>query len=88
MLAKVKAGVSRMAPASARRPKRPPVTIEHMQAFRRGLDLTNAFDSTVFACDTAAYSGCNRLGELLITSPNTFKHREACGSGCAMVPGI
>lgn len=39
MLAKVKNGVSRMAPVSAKLPKRPPVTIEHMHALHRGLDL-------------------------------------------------
>jgi hypothetical protein len=39
MLSKVKVGVSRMAPASARRPKRPPVTVEHMHALYRGLIL-------------------------------------------------
>jgi hypothetical protein len=34
--------------------------------------LSDAFDLAVFACATAAFSGCNRLGELLIPSEHNF----------------
>jgi hypothetical protein len=56
MLSKVKVGVSRMAPASAKRPKHPLVTVEHMYALYRGLDLTNAFDSAIFGICMRDYS--------------------------------
>jgi hypothetical protein len=81
MLAKVKAGVSRMTPTSSKRKKRPPVTVEHMHALFNGLDLTDAFDSAVFACATAAFSGCNRLGELIILTPNTFNPKKHVSRG-------
>jgi hypothetical protein len=71
MLAKVKSGVSRMTPSSSKRPKRPQVMIEHMHALHDGLDLTDAFDAAVFSCATAAFS-CNRWGELIIPSLNSF----------------
>ncbi|TFK77876.1 DNA breaking-rejoining enzyme [Polyporus arcularius HHB13444] len=55
------------------KPKRPPVTLEHMHALRSGLDLTNAFDAAVFALACSAFWGCRRrLGELLLQGPNEF----------------
>ncbi|TFK78440.1 DNA breaking-rejoining enzyme [Polyporus arcularius HHB13444] len=54
------------------KPKRPPVTLEHMHALRNGLDLTNAFDAAVYAVACAAFWGCRRLGELVIPSPSGF----------------
>ncbi|KAI0688795.1 hypothetical protein C8T65DRAFT_589124 [Cerioporus squamosus] len=54
------------------KPKRPPVTIEHMHALRSGLDLTDAFDAAVYALACAAFWGCRRLGELLLQSPKEF----------------
>lgn len=40
--------------------KRPPVTLEHMHALRAGLDLTDAFDSAVYALACSAFWGCRR----------------------------
>ena len=42
------------------KPKRPPVTIEHMHALRTGLDLTNVFDAACFATACTAFWGCRR----------------------------
>jgi len=72
LLTKIKTGVSKTVPDSSRRVKRPPVTIEHMHVLREGLDLTNSFDSAVWACATIAFWGCCRLGELVIPTPGTF----------------
>jgi hypothetical protein len=72
MLNKLKVGVSKMTPVSAKRPRRLPVTVEHMHALYRGLDLTNTFDSAVFSCTTAAFCGCTRLGELPVPGRNAF----------------
>jgi hypothetical protein len=68
----VKRGVGKLVPDTARRAKRPPVTIEHMHALRAGLNLSNAFDAAVWALACVAFWSCCRLGELLIPSVGTF----------------
>ena len=42
------------------KPKRPPVTLEHMHALRAGLDLTDTFDAAVYALACTAFWGCRR----------------------------
>ena len=42
------------------KPRRPPVTLEHMHALRAGLDLMDAFDAAVYALACAAFWGCRR----------------------------
>ncbi|TFK78483.1 DNA breaking-rejoining enzyme [Polyporus arcularius HHB13444] len=73
------------------RPKRPPVTLEHMHALRDGLDLTDAFDAAVYAVACAAFWGCRRLGELVIPSRRAFndKRHVACRAGVRFekIPG-
>lgn len=59
-------GLTKSAPAG--RPKRPPVTIEHMYALRAQLDLSNSFDAAVYAAACTAFWCCRRLGELVIPS--------------------
>src|ERR1700722_4153373 len=71
-LTQIKKGVRKLTPATSKRKKRPPVTIEHIYALRKGLDLTNSFDTSVWAIACVAFWSCCRLGELLIPSPNTF----------------
>ncbi len=51
-------GASKLQPPP--KPKRPPVTLEHMHALRSGLDLTVAFDAAVFALACSAFWGCRR----------------------------
>ncbi|KAG2140217.1 DNA breaking-rejoining enzyme [Suillus bovinus] len=54
------------------RPRRPPVTLEHMHALVCLLDLSNTFDVAVLAVASTAFWSCCRLGELLIDSANSF----------------
>ncbi|KAG0694632.1 DNA breaking-rejoining enzyme [Suillus ampliporus] len=65
-------GLAKLVPASSKRPRRPPVTLEHMHALLRNLDLMNTFDVSVFAVATVAFWSCCRLGELVIDSVNSF----------------
>lgn len=43
-----------------KKPKRPPVTIEHLHALRDSLDLTNSFDAAVFAVACIVFWCCRR----------------------------
>lgn len=67
-----KVAVGKLAPVSSRRPKRSPVTYEHMVTLREGLNLRNSFDVAVWAAATVAFWSCCRLGELLVLSSNSF----------------
>lgn len=42
------------------RPKRPPVTLEHMAALLKNLNMGNTFDAAVYAAATTAFWGCRR----------------------------
>jgi len=54
------------APASTTRPPRPPVTVHHLAALRRHLNLRSSpLDIAVFACACTAFWGATRLGELV-----------------------
>jgi hypothetical protein len=72
MLHHVRRGFAKLVPPSSKRAKRPPVTVEAMIALRSGLDLTNAFDASVWAIAAIAFWSCCRLGELVIPSVNLF----------------
>jgi hypothetical protein len=67
-----KAAVKKMVPESSKRVKRPPVTLEHMFALLKGLDLSNSFDVAVWACATTLWKGVCRGGEFLVPSMNKF----------------
>ena len=58
MVSYARKGAQKLGPPQ--RPKRPPVTLEHMQALLEGLDLGNTFDAAVFALACAAFWGCRR----------------------------
>jgi hypothetical protein len=51
MLASVKKGIAKVVPESSRRNKREPVTLERMHCLLLGLDLTNAKDAAIYACN-------------------------------------
>jgi hypothetical protein len=72
ILRSASAGLAKVVPESSKRPRRPPVTLEHMHALFRGLDLSNAFDASVFAVACTAFWSCCRLGELIIVSTSSF----------------
>jgi hypothetical protein len=56
-------------------PPRAPVTLDHLQALREGLSLSNTRDSAIYAVATAAFWGVGRLGELTVPSLSTFNPR-------------
>lgn len=60
MLHHVRRGFAKLVPPSAKRAKRPPVTIEAMVALGAGLDLSNAFDAAVWAVACVAFWSCCR----------------------------
>ncbi|KAG1799111.1 hypothetical protein EV424DRAFT_1275818, partial [Suillus variegatus] len=49
------AGFGKVVPDSSKHPHRPPVTLEHMHALFRSIDLSNAFDTSVFAVACTAF---------------------------------
>ncbi|KAG2748548.1 DNA breaking-rejoining enzyme [Suillus brevipes Sb2] len=65
-------GLSKVVPETSKRPRRPPVTLDHMHALFCDLDLSNAFDASVFAVASVSFWCCCRLGELVIDSPTRF----------------
>ncbi|KAJ7066826.1 hypothetical protein B0H15DRAFT_794267 [Mycena belliarum] len=69
---RVKAGIKKLVPTTARRAKRPPVTIEHMYALYATLDLTNCKDAAVWAVACISFWGCCRLGELIPSNKSVF----------------
>lgn len=71
------------APADTVRPPRPPVTLDHLLALRKLLDIvTSPFDAAVWALATSAFWGTCRLGELTSPSLNDKEpsHRATRGS--------
>ncbi|KIK48498.1 hypothetical protein CY34DRAFT_785608 [Suillus luteus UH-Slu-Lm8-n1] len=72
LLRSATAGLSKVVPDSSKRPRRPPVTLDHMHALFRRLDLSNSFDAAVFATASVAFWCCCRLGELVINSQSGF----------------
>lgn len=54
------------------KPKRPPVTVGHLRALHKHLDLSNTFDTAVFATACMLFWGVRRLGELTVPSANGF----------------
>ena len=79
MLSQTRQGIKKLVPISSKRAKRPPVTIEHLYALRKGLDLTNAFDAAVWAVACVAFWSCCRLGELVVPSTNLFNSAKHVG---------
>ncbi|KZT24168.1 hypothetical protein NEOLEDRAFT_1067751 [Neolentinus lepideus HHB14362 ss-1] len=72
----VKMSASKITPSTSRRAKRPPVTVEHLIALERYLDLSSGRDCAVLAVASIAFWACCRLGELIIPSRNAFDPRR------------
>lgn len=89
MLRAACSGASKAQPP--KQPKRPPVTIEHLHALRRGLDLTNSLDAAIYGVACTAFWCCRRLEELVIPSPGKFdpiKHMsKSAPFKSASIPG-
>jgi len=88
LLSQVKKGATKLAPSDSRHPKRCPITLEHLDALRRHLDLTNSFDATVYAVACVAFWACCRLGELLVTSRGAFNLQRDISRGCLKTRGV
>lgn len=87
MLRATCAGALKLQPS--RKPKRPPVTVEHLSALLTHLNLSDSFDAAVYAVACFAFWGTRRLGELVIPSLHGFdpsKHvsRSAAHKFCAL----
>ncbi|KAF8587815.1 DNA breaking-rejoining enzyme [Ramaria rubella] len=80
LLDRVLDGSSRLAPESSSRAKCDPVTLQHIQALRDNLDLTNNFNTAVFAVACIALWCCCRLGELLIDLDFDPKEHISCST--------
>ncbi|TDL22880.1 hypothetical protein BD410DRAFT_699010, partial [Rickenella mellea] len=65
-------GIHSLAPPSASRPPRIPVTRAMLVSLHDRLSLSNPFDACVLACATVAFWSQSRLGELLSHSRNSF----------------
>jgi len=58
-----------------KKPLRAPVSIEHLSALRRAIDISNPFHAAVFSAALATFFGCRRLGETTVTTAAAFdKH--------------
>lgn len=64
LVVQVKKGCSKLAPPP--KPPRSPVTLRHMRALQKGLDMFSSFDAAAWAVATCAFWGCCRLGELTV----------------------
>ncbi|KAI0067536.1 DNA breaking-rejoining enzyme [Artomyces pyxidatus] len=64
--------VAKLTPPSSHRPQRPPITIVHIEALFKGLDLTNSCDLANWAVASIAFWGCCCLGELIVQSEGDF----------------
>jgi hypothetical protein len=65
MLRRAKAGTVKLTPSTLVQPKRNPVTVAHLHALLRALDLSNLFNAAVWAAACFAFWGCCRLGEVV-----------------------
>lgn len=64
ILTRTRMGASRLVPVSAKRAKRPPVTIDHMETLFESLDHDNPKDVAIWAIAAIAFWSCCRLQEL------------------------
>jgi hypothetical protein len=71
-LSLVKRGAANLTPAESKRPRRQPVTRQHLLILRENLNLGNAFDAAVYATATTAFWACCRLIELVVPSRHSF----------------
>jgi len=62
----------KVTPASSRRKKRRPYTLDFMLAIHRHLDLQKPLDSAVFACLTTCFFATGRVGEFTLPKLNGF----------------
>jgi hypothetical protein len=57
---------------------RAPVSIEHLSALRRAVNLSIPFHAAVFAVALCTFFGCRRLGETTVTTAAAFALHATC----------
>lgn len=75
-------GATRLAPASSRRPKRSPFTVQILEKFGQAMDLENPRDVAIFACLVCSFYCIARLGEFTVPAISKFdptKHISRSG---------
>ena len=55
-----------------KRPLRAPVSIEHLLALRRAIDISTHFHAAIWAVALVTFFGCRRLGETTVSSASSF----------------
>ena len=53
-------------------PLRSPISIEHLLALHRVLNISNPFHAAIWAAALAAFWGCRRLGEIIVAVATAF----------------
>ncbi|KXN87321.1 hypothetical protein AN958_08946 [Leucoagaricus sp. SymC.cos] len=54
------------------KPKRAPVTLDHLLTLRSQLDLSLSFHAAIWAAVLTAFFGCRRLGEIIVSNGKSF----------------
>ncbi|KAJ8455568.1 hypothetical protein ONZ45_g18908 [Pleurotus djamor] len=65
-------GASRLAPATSKRPKRKPITLEFLKAAYQQLDRSQPLHAAVLACLFTSFFSLARLGEMTVKSLAAF----------------
>ena len=69
-----------------KQPLQAPVSIEHLLALHRTLDLSTPFHAVIWAVALCAFFGCHRLGELTVTTAAACDERfhVLCSATCTI----
>ena len=65
-------GANRLAPASSKRPKRSPFTVQILEKFRQVMDLKDPHDAAIFACLVCSFYCIAHLGEFTVPAISKF----------------
>lgn len=65
-------GAARLAPASSKRPKRAPFTLDVLERFHLLMDLNDPRDAAIFACLVCSFFSIARLGEFTVQAISKF----------------
>ena len=76
LLSQANKGAVKLIPSESQHAKHCPITLEHLDMFRKHLDLSNSFDMMVYAVACVVFWACCRLGELLVTSHRAFNFQR------------
>ncbi|KAI0634502.1 DNA breaking-rejoining enzyme [Trametes polyzona] len=66
-------GAGQLAPATSKRSKREPITLQTLEQIKGALDISKALDAAVWACACVAFFSLARLGELTVRNQKAFQ---------------